>query len=92
MISAEFQAVDVDYAAIAPMLIVARGALVGVLVEAFAPRRRASRAGLAHHLTLLAACGAPRVVPRLDDRDPRGLGVVDGVSVFLMGGLLLLSA
>ena len=33
---AEFTAVDVDYAAIAPMLVVAAGALVGVLVEAFA--------------------------------------------------------
>ena len=35
-----FKPADVDYSAIAPMLIVIAGALIGVLVEAFAPRRR----------------------------------------------------
>ena len=40
----EFSAVDIDYAAVAPMLIVVAGALIGVVVEAFAPRR--SRHGI----------------------------------------------
>ena len=35
---AEFQVAEVDYAAIAPMLVVFGGAIIGVLVEAFAPR------------------------------------------------------
>ena len=42
----EFSAVDIDYAAVAPMLIVVAGALIGVVVEAFAPRRsRHGRSG-----------------------------------------------
>ena len=56
MPAAEFQAVSVDYAAVAPMLIVAGGALVGVLVEAFAPRRR--RHGIQVWLTTLTLLGA----------------------------------
>ena len=36
----EFQAVDVAYLAVLPMFLVAGGAIVGVLVEAFAPRRQ----------------------------------------------------
>ena len=47
-LAAAFKAADVDYGAIAPMLIVIAGALVGVLVEAFAPRRlRHTHPGLA---------------------------------------------
>ena len=37
-VPAVFEAVKVDYAAIAPMLVVVGGALIGVLVEAVAPR------------------------------------------------------
>ena len=52
----EFQVAQVDYAAIAPMLIVFGGAIVGVLVEAFAPRsiRYAAQVGLSV-VTLVAA-------------------------------------
>ena len=91
---AEFQAVDVDYAAIAPMLIVALGALVGVVVEAFAPRRR--RHPVQVWLTTLTLVGAfvALVVWSRESMTVTlgGSVVVDGVSVFLMGGLLLLSA
>ncbi len=91
---AEFQAVDVDYAAIAPMLIVALGALVGVVVEAFAPRRR--RHPVQVWLTTLTLVGAfvALVVWSRESMTVTlgGSVVVDGVSVFLMGALLLLSA
>ena len=90
----EFQQVDVDYAAIAPMLIVVAGSLVGVLVEAFAPRR--SRHGIQVALTtvvLLAAFAALLGWSRTNQTVTLGGSVVvDGVSVFLMGALLLLSA
>ena len=81
----EFQAVDVDYAAIAPMLIVVAGALVGVLVEAFAPRR--SRHGIQVWLTTLVLVGAFAAL-LVWSRDSMtvtlgGSVVIDGVSVFL---------
>jgi NADH-quinone oxidoreductase subunit N len=93
-VNPEFSAVDVDYAAIAPMLIVVAGALIGVVIEAFAPRRsrHGIQVGLAV-LTLLAAFVALIVWTR--DSLTVTLGgsvVIDGVSVFLMGALLLLSA
>jgi NADH-quinone oxidoreductase subunit N len=51
-----FEAVDIDYAAVAPMLIVVAGALIGVLVEAFAPRR--SRHGIQVGLAVLTLVAA----------------------------------
>ena len=91
--SAEFQAVDVDYAAIAPMLVVVGGALVGVLVEAFAPRRSRHPAQVwITTVTLLAAFAALLAWSR--DSMTITLGgsvVVDGVSLFLMGSLLVLT-
>jgi NADH-quinone oxidoreductase subunit N len=89
----EFQAVDVDYAAIAPMLVIIAGSLVGVLVEAFAPRR--SRHGIQvwfTSLVLVAAFAALLVWSRNSMTVTLGGSVVvDGVSVFLMGALLLLA-
>ena len=89
----EFQAVDISYAAIAPMLVVVAGALVGVLGEAFAPRRR--RHGIQVWLTtgtLVLAFVLLVVVSR--DAMTVTLGgsvAVDGVSLFLQGALLLLA-
>jgi NADH-quinone oxidoreductase subunit N len=91
--AAEFKAVDVDYAAIAPMLIVVAGALVGVLVEAFAPRRR--RHGIQVVWTTLVLLGAFAALLFWSRTNLTitlgGSVVVDGVSVFLMGALLLLA-
>ena len=91
--AAEFQAVAVDYAAIAPMLIVVAGSLVGVLVEAFAPRH--ARHGIQvwfTSLVLLAAFAALLIWSRNSMTVTLGGSVVvDGVSVFLMGALLLLA-
>ena len=89
----EFSAVDVDYAAISPMLVVVAGALLGVLVEAFAPRR--SRHGIQVGLTSLtiAAAFVALVVWSRDSQTVTlgGSVGIDGVSVFRMGGLLLLA-
>ncbi|GAA4412364.1 NADH-quinone oxidoreductase subunit NuoN [Fodinibacter luteus] len=89
----EFQAVDVDYAAIAPILVVAAGALVGVVVEAFAPRRH--RHGIQVWLTTLTLAGAFAALVAWSSQSHTvtlgGSVVIDGVSVFLMGALLLLS-
>lgn len=90
---AVFQAVTVDYVAVAPMLIVVAGALVGVLVEAFAPRAR--RHGIEVVLTL-AVLLAALVVLAVWSRDHLAVTVggalsVDGVALFLQGTLLVLS-
>ncbi|HEU5241348.1 MAG TPA: NADH-quinone oxidoreductase subunit NuoN [Ornithinibacter sp.] len=89
----EFQAVDVAYGAISPILVVVAGALIGVLVEAFAPRRsRHATQVVLTVLTLVVAFVALVVWSREDLTITLGGSVViDGVSVFLMGGLLLLS-
>ena len=89
----EFQAVDVAYAAIAPMLVVVGGALVGVLVEAFAPRRARHRAQVVLTTVTLVAAFVVLVVFSRDAQTITlgGSVVIDGVSVFLMGALLLLS-
>ena len=91
--NAEFQAVDISYAAIAPMLVVVAGALVGVLVEAFAPRRR--RHGIQVWLTTGTLVLA-LVLLVVFSRDAMtvtlgGSVAVDGVSLFLQGALLLLA-
>ena len=90
---AAFEAVQISYAAVAPMLVVVAGALVGTLVEAFAPRdsRHAIQVWLTS-LTLLAAFGALLLWSR--DATTITLGgsvAIDGVAVFLQGALLLLA-
>lgn len=90
---AEFQAVSVDYAAIAPLLVVAGGALAGVLVEAFAPRSRRHPAQVALTVgTLLAALVALLVWSRGSMAVTLGGSLaVDGVALFLQGTLLALA-
>ncbi|MFQ6172336.1 NADH-quinone oxidoreductase subunit NuoN [Oryzobacter sp. R7] len=86
--------VDVAYAAVLPMFIVAAGAIVGVLVEAFAPR--AVRHGVQVWLTvatLLVALAALVVWSREDQAVTLGGSVaIDGVALFLQASLLLLAA
>ncbi len=90
---AAFEAVQVSYVAVAPMLVVVAGALVGVLVEAFAPRE--SRHTVQVWLTSLALAVA-FVVLVLWSRDHLavtfgGSVAIDGVSLFLQGTLLVLA-
>lgn len=86
-----FEAVKVDYAAVAPMMIVFVGALLGVLVEAFAPRL--ARHGIQVALTLVALVAALAVLV-LVSRDHQtvtvgGSIVIDGPALFMQGTLLV---
>jgi NADH-quinone oxidoreductase subunit N len=91
--AAAFEPVQISYAAVAPMLVVVAGALVGVLVEAFAPREsRHSVQVWLSSLTLVAAF----VVLVLWSRDAMtitlgGSVAIDGVALFLQGTLLVLA-
>jgi NADH-quinone oxidoreductase subunit N len=90
---AQFQAAQVDYQAIAPMLIVFGGALLGVLIEAFAPRSVRYPAQVA---VAVAALAAALVVLVTVSRHAQGITleravVIDGPALFLQGTILLMS-
>ncbi|XVX21058.1 NADH-quinone oxidoreductase subunit NuoN [Actinomycetota bacterium] len=91
--TADFQQADVDYGAILPMLIVFGGALIGVLVEGFAPRRsRHSIQTVVSVLALAAAFFALAVVARNHQgKTLAGSVVIDGPALFLQGALLLMA-
>ncbi|MER7130175.1 NADH-quinone oxidoreductase subunit NuoN [Streptosporangium saharense] len=85
----------IEYALLAPMLIVFGAALVGVLVEAFAPRYL--RKSIQMPLTLLALIGAfvTTVLTALNGLPERaaamGAVAVDGPSLFIWGIILILA-
>ncbi|HET7659050.1 MAG TPA: NADH-quinone oxidoreductase subunit NuoN [Oryzihumus sp.] len=91
--TADFVAAKVNYAAVSPMLVVFGVALVGVLVEAFAPRSRRyavqvtlSVAGLVGAFVALVFAARGNTGSTLE-----GAVVVDGPALFLQGTLLVLS-
>ncbi len=99
----EFDVPKVEYALVLPLLVVFAGALIGVLIEALAPRvwRYQAQVGVAVS-TLFAGLAATIQVgvglePLAGDVAARGdlvvegALVVDGPSVFLWGVLLVLS-
>lgn len=89
----ELKLPSIDYAALAPSLIMLGAALLGVLVEAFVPRRRRHVVQLS--LALLAVLGAlTMVVLNADDRliTIGGAIAVDGPTLFLQGAILVLAA
>ncbi|WP_239100537.1 NADH-quinone oxidoreductase subunit NuoN [Phycicoccus sp. CSK15P-2] len=88
-----FEQVSVDYLAIAPMLVVVAGALVGVLVEAFAPRALRHTIQVALTVaTLLVALVVLAVWSRGHLAITLGGSIaIDGVALFLQGTLLALS-
>ena len=93
LVTADFVAAKVSYGAILPMLIVFGAALVGVLVEAFAPRATRLTIQLALTLVALAAALAALV---LVSRNHQGSTVdaavvIDGPALFLQGTVLVLS-
>ena len=91
---AAFEPATVDYAAISPMLVVVAGAMVGVLVEAFAPRAQRHTAQVVLTLaTVLGALATLVLVAR--DHQVITLGgsvAVDGPALFLQGTLLAMTA
>ncbi|WNM41578.1 NADH-quinone oxidoreductase subunit NuoN [Micromonospora halotolerans] len=89
----ELKLPSIDYAALAPILIMLGAALVGVLVEAFVPRRLRNAVQLT--LALLAVLAAlTMVILNSDDRlITAGQAIaVDGPTLFLQGAILILAA
>ncbi|WP_435204332.1 NADH-quinone oxidoreductase subunit NuoN [Micromonospora sp. bgisy143] len=89
----ELKLPSLDYAALAPILIMLGTALFGVLVEAFVPRRARHLVQLT--LALLAVLAAlTMVVLNADDRlITAGQAIaVDGPTLFLQGAILVLAA
>ncbi len=91
--TADFQAVKVEYAAIAPMLVVAVGALIGVLVEAFAPRRQRHTVQVWLALAALVAAFVVLVTASVHHLGTTvgGSITIDGPALFLQGALLLMA-
>ena len=89
----ELKLPSIDYAALAPILIMLGAALVGVLVEAFVPRRLRNPVQLG--LALVAVLAAlTMVILHADDRLlTAGQAIaVDGPTLFLQGSILILAA
>ncbi|MCW3818343.1 NADH-quinone oxidoreductase subunit NuoN [Micromonospora sp. DR5-3] len=89
----ELKLPSIDYAALAPILIMLGAALVGVLVEAFVPRRLRNPVQLL--LALVAVLAAlTMVILNADDRlITAGHAIaVDGPTLFLQGAILILAA
>ncbi|MEV4758189.1 NADH-quinone oxidoreductase subunit NuoN [Micromonospora sp. NPDC049559] len=88
----ELKLPQIDYSALAPMLILFGAACLGVLVEAFVPRRRRHVVQLLLGLAALVA-SLVMVVLHADDRLlTAGQAVaIDGPTLFLQGGILVLA-
>jgi NADH-quinone oxidoreductase subunit N len=83
-----------EYHLLAPMLVVFGGAIVGVLVEAFAPRRHRRIVQLVVSLITLAAAFAVLLIwtrPELGATAASGDVAIDGPTVFMQGTVLVLS-
>ena len=91
-----FKAADVDYGAIAPMLIVIAGALIGVLVEAFAPRRVRHAVQVSLALVTLVAAFVVLVTVSAQQTHRGGTlaqaVIIDGPALFLQGAILAMAA
>jgi NADH-quinone oxidoreductase subunit N len=101
-VTAEFQAPSIEYSLLSPLLIIAGVAIVGVLVEAYAPRRlRYMVQTLLALAGVLGALVATVVVGMNLESRAGGLAqgsiaaagavAVDGPSIFIWGTLLVLS-
>lgn len=93
LLPSAFQAAKVDYWAIMPMLIVFGGALLGVLVEAFLPRKSRHTAQVAITLLALAAAFGALVWRTREHQMSTldGAIVIDGPALFLQGSVLVLA-
>jgi NADH-quinone oxidoreductase subunit N len=85
---------SVEYGLLSPMLIVLAAAVIGVLIEAFAPRRTRYRAQVLLALgALVAALAAVVVLARghVDRTAVLGAVAVDAPTLFLQGTILLVA-
>ncbi|MFE9319698.1 NADH-quinone oxidoreductase subunit NuoN [Nocardia sp. NPDC052278] len=92
LLAASMPAPSIEYAKLSPMLIVFGVAVVGVLVEAFAPRRH--RYAIQVPLGLAGLVAALVAVLRLSGTKATvmvGAVAIDGVTLFLQGTILVVS-
>jgi len=91
-LSTEFVATKISYGAVLPMLVVFATAMIGVLVEAFAPRNRRYGAQVSVALVGLVVAFVA-VVLGVDHQGSTlaGAVVIDGPALFLQGTILALS-
>ncbi len=91
-LSTEFVATKINYGAVLPMLVVFATAMIGVLVEAFAPRSRRylAQVGVAV-IGLLVAFVAVMLGVDHQGSTLAGAVVIDGPALFLQGTILALS-
>ncbi|MCZ3386040.1 MAG: NADH-quinone oxidoreductase subunit NuoN [Actinomycetia bacterium] len=90
----QFDTPSIEYQLLAPLLIVFGGAIVGVLVEAFFPRRARRDIQLTLSLLTLIAAFVALIVwsrPDLGQTAASGNVVIDGPAVFFQGTILILS-
>jgi NADH-quinone oxidoreductase subunit N len=94
VLAQELRAPSIDYLAISPMLVAFGAATVGVLVEAFVPRRLRRLVGLPVAL-LGTLAGLGLVIYLAGEQhtiDAAGAVAVDGPALFLQGAILALAA
>lgn len=86
-----YVAPEVNWAAISPLVIVMAAGLLGVVVEAFVPRRSRHIAQVVLALVGLVAAFVALVTLAVDNRTVTlgGSVVIDGMAVFMMGSLLI---
>jgi NADH-quinone oxidoreductase subunit N len=91
-LTTEFVATKINYGAVLPMLVVFGAAMIGVLVEAFAPRalRYGAQVGVAL-VGLVAALIAVVLGVGHQGSTLAGAVVIDGPALFLQGTILALS-
>ena len=91
-LTTEFVATKINYGAVLPMLVVFGAAMIGVLVEAFAPRARRYGAQVGVALVgLVAAFVAVVLGVGHQGSTLKGAVVIDGPALFLQGTILALS-
>jgi len=91
-LTSEFVATNISYGAILPMLVVFGAAMIGVLVEAFAPRAQRYAAQVVVSLVGLVVALVFVVQGRNHQgRTLAGAVVIDGPALFLQGTILVLS-
>jgi NADH-quinone oxidoreductase subunit N len=91
-LTTEFVTTKINYGAILPMLVVFGTAMIGILVEAFAPRtmRYAAQVGVAL-VGLVAALGTLALAKGDQGITLAGAVVIDGPALFLQGTILVLA-
>jgi NADH-quinone oxidoreductase subunit N len=91
-LTSEFAATKINYVAVLPILVIFGTAMIGVLVEAFAPRGRRYAIQVGVGLVgLVIALGAVVLAVGHQGSTLAGAVVIDGPALFLQGTILALS-